>query len=99
MDKPQARIDWKRTCRELETENAALKNKLEMAEACLAGDNALIDGLKAELATAQKDAARYRWLRADSRPVTWRLERWDGHWECSDFGTDLDAAIDKELAK
>lgn len=52
-----------------------------------------------DLAALLKDAERYRWLRADSRPAAWRLEYWVGYWECSTFGDDLDAAIDKELAK
>ncbi len=55
--------------------------------------------LKENLASAQKDAERYRWLRADSRPAAWGLEYWVGYWECSTFGDDLDAAIDKEIAK
>lgn len=91
---------------ELQAENAALKNKLEMVEACLAGDNALIEGLKAELAAAQKDAARYRFVRSRAyvgisrlRECLWVLR---GIYEVSGMKSDdvgFDAAIDKELAK
>ena len=39
----------------LRAENERLKAKLELAEAALAGDGALIIGLKAELAEAKND--------------------------------------------
>lgn len=54
----------------LQAENARLRedlaaatNKLEMAEAVIAGDGALITGLKNDLAAAQAMIARLRWLR------------------------------------
>ena len=46
----------------LRAENEALRAKLELAEACLAGDAALIAGLKGENESLRKDAERYRWL-------------------------------------
>lgn len=41
-------------------ENEELKRKLDFAEAVIAGDGALITGLKAELAEAKKDAELWR---------------------------------------
>mgnify|MGYP007071626778 CR=1 FL=1 len=64
------------------------------------------DDLQAELAAererreaAEKDAARYRWLRGDApthseRWPRWNLQRWDGRcWHSLERGA-LDAAID-----
>lgn len=81
----------------LRAELAKERNKLEMAEAIIAGDGALITGLKNDLAAAQLDAARYRWLRDKSQPqnrngpgLYWYLPRFmQGTKE-----EQLDAAID-----
>lgn len=84
---------------QLQDENAALKEELELMKREVRMKADENQAIYEQLAAAQKDAERYRWLRADSRPAAWRLEYWVGYWECSTFGDDLDAAIDKELAK
>ena len=68
-----------------------------------------IAALEAELAAergrrgaAEKDAARYRWLRGDApthseRWPRWNLQRWDGRcWHSLERGA-LDAAIDAAM--
>ena len=45
---------------QLRAENEELKRRLEFAEAVIAGDRALIAGLRSELAEAKKDADLWR---------------------------------------
>lgn len=87
----------------LKAENARLKAELAKYQACMNPSERLVLRLRAELAAAQKDAERYRWLRSpdrgmanlstvindDCQPPYYELK----------CGTELDAAIDKELAK
>ena len=78
---------------------------LAVARLC-ADYNTRIAELEAELTAererreaAEKDAARYRWLRGDApthseRWPRWNLQRWDGRcWHSLERGA-LDAAID-----
>jgi hypothetical protein len=60
--------------------------------------------LEAALAEAQKDAARYRWLRGDSCPdhsvrwTRWEVRRWNPPRWTDDLRRDaLDAAIDAAM--
>jgi len=70
------------------TQLATVTNKFEMSEAIVAGDGALITGLKNDLAAAQIDAKRYRWLREHPGYMGWE----------HDFRADeIDAAIDAEM--
>lgn len=75
---------------------AEVSNKLEMAEACLAGDNALIAGLKSDIAelerqndTLRKDAERYRLLRSATTEARNKFE----HYAESALDVVIDAAL------
>ena len=74
--------DWLDEIESLRQQLAAALNKLEMAEACLAGDNALIAGLKNDLAAAlaackQKDEAlqqEYDYQKANDIEIAFWIE-------------------------
>ena len=84
--------DTKRENEQLPAENERLKAKLELADAVIAGDGALITGLKAELAEAKKDAERYRWMR-DVGCATYKTLQ--TQWRMSP--KQCDAAIDEAM--
>lgn len=61
-----------------------------------------IDALAARLAEAERDAARYRWLRGGSGPQSVRWSRWSvQHWTGSFWATvqsiGMDVAIDAAM--
>ena len=75
-------------------------SKIEFLEGLLAGDGALIMGLKNELAECQQDAERYRYMRTNARfqdkngpGLYWYLPRG----LTGNAGEKLDAAIDAAM--
>jgi hypothetical protein len=90
----------------LQAENAALKAELEKerewAEKCsdnLAAAEFGDKQIKAQLAAAQKDAERYRWLRDSEIDREIDVALWDGDQWAPWYGEaeELDAAIDKAM--
>jgi hypothetical protein len=71
------------------------RNELERLN-LLHENGALVKALKDELASTQKDAERYRWLRDDDNWGDDADNRWEvlGEKSCKDFDEIIDAAIE-----
>ena len=87
---------FKDRCWELEAKNKALRAKANMDEAIMAGDNALINGLKAELATLRQKAVDL--CRYDQASIWKQNTKWaEGYRQaCSDCAEAIEALGEKD---